>query len=409
MPHKWNSKIIDTSGDNILNILVIIPVQNEAATISGVIRDLQRYGLERIRVVDNGSTDRSAVEAKDAGAEVVFEPVAGYGCACWRGLEDLPPDIEWILFCDGDGSDDFSCLPNFFALRHRYDFILGNRRPPMGNSSALTPVQKFGNALACSLISLGWGYQYRDLGPLRLIRSSDLTKISMQDRGFGWTVEMQVRAIEENLRICELPVDYYPRQGGKSKISGTISGSIKAGTIILTTLGRLYFTQGNRQQATDEKAEFSSGKTGRNQILLWLSAILLLLGAVAIAPYGDFNQVTAVPRFWWGIAVMCLGFVCSWGLNFVSGWWFWLVAIFTRLILIPMYPGDDVWRYVWEGYIQTQGFSPYDFAPNAAELIPYRTEWWSLINHQGVSAIYPPHHSIGVSWFSGDRSFLSVI
>ena len=84
---------------------------------------------------------------------------------------------------------------------------------------------------------------------------------------------------------------------------------------------------------------------------------------------------------------MCLGFVFSWQLKYVSSSWFWSCAIATRLILLPMYPGDDLWRYIWEGYIQLQGFSPYDFAPNAVELIPYRTEWWSQINHPAVSAI----------------------
>ena len=122
---------------------------------------------------------------------------------------------------------------------------------------------------------------------------------------------------------------------------------------------------------------------------------LLLIGTAMIAPYGDFRQPEMVIKFGYGIAVMSLGFVFSWGLRSVSVWWFWLVAIATRLILLTMYPGDDIWRYIWEGYIQTQGFSPYDFAPKAVELIPYRTEWWSQINHPAVSAIYPPLTQLG--------------
>ena len=376
MPPEPNPKFVETDLDS---ILVIIPILNEAETIAEVVRNLQQYGLRQIRVVDNGSTDRSAVEAQTAGAEVIFEPIAGYGQACWRGLQELPNDIDWILFCDGDGSDDLSCLPEFLSLRHRYDLILGDRRTTRLGKSVLTPVQNFGNGLASYLINLGWGYGYRDLGPLRLIKRSALEAMAMQDRGFGWTVEMQVKAIELGLNICELPVNYLPRQGGKSKISGTIAGSFQAGVIILTTLGKLYIAKNSR-------------------LFSWLkclSAFLLILGAVAIAPYGDFRQPEAVPHFWLGIGIMSLGFIASWRLKSLNAWWFWLIAIAIRLIILPMYPGDDVWRYVWEGYIQNQGISPYDFAPNAVELIPYRTEWWSLINNNHTSAIYPPLAQLG--------------
>ncbi len=354
---------------------MVIPVRDEAATLGGVIASLQALGLKRIRVVDNGSSDRSAIIAQQAGAEVVFESIAGYGQACWRGLQDLPQDIEWILFCDGDGSDDLSQIPVFLQHRDIYDLILGDRTGTVTSRRALTPVQRFGNRLSGFLIHWGWGYPYRDLGPLRLIRRSALESLQMQDRGFGWTVEMQVKAVECNLRICEMPVNYRPRQGGKSKISGTISGSIQAGIIILTTLARLYW------QKTPKTPHLS---------LSFLSGIFLLLGTLLILPYGDFRQVEALPRFCWGIGVMGIGFVLSWRLQVITKWWFWTVAILARLLLLPMYPSDDVWRYLWEGYIQTQGFSPYHFAPNAIELLPYRTQWWSLMNHPDVSAIYPP-------------------
>jgi glycosyltransferase involved in cell wall biosynthesis len=191
-------------------------------------------------VVDNGSRDQSAEIATMIGATVFHEPIAGYGRACWRGLQNLPDAVEWILFCDGDGSDDLGKLDQFWALSHDFDLILGNRRATAAGRAAMTPVQRFGNGLATLLIHLGWGYSYHDLGPLRLIRRSALARLQMQDRGFGWTVEMQVHAVECGLRICEIPVDYYPRQGGRSKISGTIRGSIQAGLVILSTLGRLY-------------------------------------------------------------------------------------------------------------------------------------------------------------------------
>ena len=223
------------------NTLAIIPVLNEAVTITTVIQALQGQGLTQIRIVDNGSTDDSMARAKAAGAEVLQEPIPGYGRACWRGLQSLPAQVEWIFFCDGDGSDDLGQLPQFLAQRQEYDLILGDRGASAAGRAALTPMQSLGNRLSTWLIRLGWGYRYRDLGPMRLIRRAALDQIQMQDRGFGWTVEMQVRAVECGLRICELPVGYRDRQGGTSKISGSLSGSIKAGTVILRTLGQLYW------------------------------------------------------------------------------------------------------------------------------------------------------------------------
>ena len=225
------------------NILVVIPVRNEASTIAGVINKLKSLGLNQIRVVDNGSKDRSGDIAIRNGAEVIRENKPGYGQACWSGLHKIPHDIEWVLFCDGDGSDDLDFLPEWFQLRDKYDFILGDRRATAAGRAVMTPVQHFGNALATNLIAWGWGYRYRDLGPLRLIRRDKLVEIAMSDRGMGWTVEMQVKAIESNLKIAEFPVAYFPRQGGKSKISGTIKGSIQAGTIILATLAKLWLTK----------------------------------------------------------------------------------------------------------------------------------------------------------------------
>lgn len=359
-------------------VLVIIPVHNEAETIASVIQSLQSYGLRHIRVVDNSSTDESATAAKNAGAEVVFEPKLGYGQACWRGLQDIPPYVEWILFCDGDGSDDLDALPQFFAVSSDHDLILGNRRATAKSRASLTPVQNFGNGFAARLIQLGWGYRYHDLGPLRLIRRSAIERIQMQDRGFGWTVEMQARAVELGFRICELTVNYYPRQGGKSKISGTLSGSIRAGFVILSVIAQLYWRRWQRAKSAP----------------LFCSALLLLIGCGWLCFHGDF-QVSVFPGFWIGVGFLSAGFVLSGMIRSIDAIWFWGVAVFSRLLLLPMPPGNDIWRYIWEGYIQTLGYSPYQFAPNAPELIPYHTEWWWLINHLDVSAIYPPLTQLG--------------
>ena len=367
------------SSSQLNNIQVIIPVRNEAKTIGKIIQKLQSLGLTRVRVVDNGSRDGSGSVAINYGAELVTEPIAGYGQACWTGLQDLPPEVEWLLFCDGDGSDDLGSLPQWFELKARYDLILGDRRATPPGRAVMTPVQRFGNVLATNLISWGWGYKYSDLGPMRLIRRQSLAKISMCDRGFGWTVEMQVRALELNLRIAELPVGYFPRQGGKSKISGTVRGSLQAGTIILTTLGKLYYQK------------FPGINTG----LVAISGLLIFLGAMWLIPYGDLGKPRIYQPFWLGMGVMNLGFMLSWGVKKINWWWFWGIAIASRIALLFMYPGNDIWRYLWEGYIQLQGFSPYDYAPNAVELATYKTSWWWKINHLDVSAIYPPLTQLG--------------
>jgi glycosyltransferase involved in cell wall biosynthesis len=357
-------------------VVVVIPVLNEEATLAEVIASLQAFGLKQIRVVDNGSSDDSVAVAKAAGAQVLHEPTPGYGRACACGVEGLDGSVEWILFCDGDGSDDLSHLAQLFDARDRADLILGDRRATPAGRAVMTPVQNFGNWLATLLIRLGWGHRYRDLGPLRLIRRSALETLQMRDRGFGWTVEMQAKAIDCHLRVCEIPVGYRPRQGGKSKISGTIAGSFKAGTTILTTLARLYRDR----------------LSGRYTLLC---AILLLLGAAIMMPHGDFRQPSVLLPFWIGAGIMGVGFSLSWGISAIGAIAFWTTAILSRLLLLPMYPGDDVWRYIWEGYIQNLGFSPYELAPTATELVPVRTPWWELINHPDVSAIYPPLAQFG--------------
>jgi glycosyltransferase involved in cell wall biosynthesis len=224
----------------------VIPARDEESCIGGVVTALHNAGLRLVRVVDNGSRDATAAAARQAGAVLLSEPVRGYGRACWKGLQHLPPEIEWILFCDGDGSDDLSQLPAFFAMAGSADLVLGRRVALPDGRTALTPAQKFGNALATTLVRLGWGFRYGDLGPFRLVRRSALEAIRMQDRTWGWTVEMQVRAVEEKLRIVELPVASLPRAGGRSKISRTLEGSMRAGAAILATLAKLYVRRWRR-------------------------------------------------------------------------------------------------------------------------------------------------------------------
>ena len=272
------------------SVQVIIPALDEEETIGLVVETLHGLGLTRVRVVDNGSADRTAQRAVAAGAEVLVEPRRGYGQACWTGYQDLAEEADWVLFCDADGSDDLNdCMRLVEAATEGADFVLGNRRASAKDRGAMTPVQQFGNGLATTLIRWGWGARYGDLGPLRLIRRDLLERIAMQDRGFGWTIEMQVRAAEEGAKIVEMPVGYRPRAGGQSKISGTVRGSIGAGTIILTTLAHLWTQRWNQHR--------------RGQ---WLGGVLVVLGACLMMPYGDFAVAGTVPWFLGAAGIMAL-------------------------------------------------------------------------------------------------------
>jgi hypothetical protein len=208
---------------------------------------------------------------------------------------------------------------------------------------------------------------------MRLIRVTALDRIAMEDRGFGWTIEMQIRAVECGLRIRELPVHYNRRAGGASKISGTVRGVCAAGTIILVTWAK-FFLRKPLVQTT----------------LRWLSMTCLLSGAVAVMPFGDFARMGVHPMFWVGACLMSLGYVFSWGMRSIQWAWLLIWAVVLRGVLFFMFPGDDVWRYLWEGRIQNAGFNPYLLAPSDPQLAAWRTPWWDLIQHKEITAIYPP-------------------
>ena len=197
--------------------------------------------VDRVIVVDNGSTDATVDVARNAGALVVHEPQRGYGAACLRGLGELavePPDV--VLFLDGDASDhpeDALMILNT-VINTDVEMCLGSRVLGDAERGSLTPVQRFGNWLSTDLIKRIWGVHYTDLGPLRAVRWETLMRLDMQDRTWGWTVEMQIKAAKHGIRTQEIPVRYR-RRIGTSKISGTIVGSLRAGTKILTTIARL--------------------------------------------------------------------------------------------------------------------------------------------------------------------------
>jgi glycosyltransferase involved in cell wall biosynthesis len=218
-------------------IAVIIPALNEGASIARVLADIPP-AMARVIVADNGSTDDTAARARQGGAQVVSEPKRGYGAACLRAMAALqndPPDIA--AFLDADYSDYPEQLPRLIApiTAGVADLVIGSRVAGTAQRGALTPVQLFGNALSVTLIRLLWGVHYSDLGPFRAIRWPALMRLGMADRNYGWTVEMQVKAARAGLRCIEVPVDYR-RRIGKSKVSGTLTGSARAGHKILSVI-----------------------------------------------------------------------------------------------------------------------------------------------------------------------------
>lgn len=216
-------------------ITVIIPARNEEDAITKVISEIPNY-VSEIIVADNGSTDGTARAAQDAGAKTVYVPTAGYGRACLAGINAAQP-CDIIVFLDGDASDYPEDMTALIApiIAGEKDFMVGSRINKTIEKGSLTPQQMFGNSLACGLMRIIWGSKFTDLGPFRAIRRDALTQLDMQAPTFGWTVEMQVRALKQKLRCGEIPVRYRKRIG-VSKISGTLKGVILAGYYILSTI-----------------------------------------------------------------------------------------------------------------------------------------------------------------------------
>lgn len=226
--------------------LVLIPALNESTVIAQTVLEWRALGVLRVRVVDNGSLDDTASRAAQAGAEVICEPRRGYGAACWTGLLEIPADVDWILFSSADGSDRFQ--PAEFAVWQQAvdegaGLILGNRCLYPGARASLKTTQRFGSWLAGLILRWGWNVRFEDMGSRRAIRTTAYRALGLRDRAFGWNIEMQVKAVEQGIRFAEVPVPYFPRRGGVSKISGNWLGSLKASWGILSTLFKLWITK----------------------------------------------------------------------------------------------------------------------------------------------------------------------
>ncbi len=220
-------------------IAVIIPALNEEQSIGRVLEAIPGELEAEAVVVDNGSTDRTAEIAEAYGARVVKEPRRGYGAACLAGLAALS-EPEVVAFLDADFSDDPALLPELVRpiLDDRADLVIGSRMRGEREPGALPPHSRFGNWLAGRILTLLYGQPTSDLGPFRAIRWSALKRLRMSDPGFGWTMEMQAKAARAGLRTVEIPVPYR-RRIGKSKITGCVAASCKAGAVILWTAVRL--------------------------------------------------------------------------------------------------------------------------------------------------------------------------
>lgn len=221
-------------------ISVIIPAFNEENGISEVLKEIPKDLVSEIIVVNNASTDNTEKIAKECGATVLREPVSGYGRACLKGIDYLKSSSQSpliVVFLDADHSDYPEEMADLVTpiIEDKADLVIGSRELGKKESGSMTPQQVFGNWLATRLMLWFYGVKFTDLGPFRAIRFSSLQDLNMQDKSYGWTVEMQLKAAKQKMRCLEVPVRYRKRIGF-SKISGTIKGTIMAGYKILYTL-----------------------------------------------------------------------------------------------------------------------------------------------------------------------------
>lgn len=221
-----------------MRITVIIPALDEEAAIGAVVREIPRDLANEIVVADNGSTDRTAEVARAAGARVIHEPMRGYGAACLAGAM-AAQDADILVFLDGDRSDDPAEMPVILRpiLDGQADLVVGSRTTGFTEKGALTSQQRFGNLLVIGLVRLLYGLTLTDIGPFRAIRSPVLRDLGMEHKTYGWPVEMIVKAAKKGYRVVNVPVSCRKRIG-RSKVAGTLKGSLLAGYHLLSTTMR---------------------------------------------------------------------------------------------------------------------------------------------------------------------------
>ncbi len=356
-------------------IVVIIPALDEEQAIGDVVRGLPSVVAEVI-VVDNGSRDRTAEFARAAGARVVAEPRRGYGQACLTGIA-AAGDTDIVVFVDGDRSDDPSQLTDVVApiLEGRADLVIGSRRLGRRAPEAQPWHAVVGTRLCVGLMNALTGARATDLGPFRAITADALRKLGMCDRNYGWTVEMQVKAARQGLRVVEVPVDYRPRVG-RSKVSGTVRGTIGAGTKIIATILRYAWARSPYVLAL-------AGMVLTGCVLAWatgappptrIGAHLALFGLAFAAYLAALAASEGLSR---------RGLLCCLG-----------AAVVWRAVLVAAPPllSNDISRYVWEGRVQAQGGNPYRWGdrPESPRWAHLRDQVYDGLNHKDYTAVYPP-------------------
>jgi glycosyltransferase involved in cell wall biosynthesis len=224
-------------------IAVVIPALNEADAIADVVRGIPAALVDEVIVVDNGSTDATAERARLAGAKVVTESKGGYGHACRAGVQAATqPGI--VVFLDGDGSDCPELMSRLLdpILAGTHDFVIGSRLRGRREPGSMNLAQLWAGRIAGVLLKLVYGVAYTDMCPFRAIRFDALQKLGMREETYGWNLEMQMQAARAALRILEVPVDHRRRAGGRSKVSGSLSGTIRASGRIALTFARVLFS-----------------------------------------------------------------------------------------------------------------------------------------------------------------------
>lgn len=222
-------------------VSVVIPALNEEEPIADVVRAVLREPVDEVIVVDNASTDRTAERARSAGARVVHEPRPGYGRACRAGVAAVRGDCEVVVFLDGDGSDCPELVPALLApiAAATHDFVVGSRLRGRREPGSMGPQQVLAGHLVGLLCRLVYGVAYTDMGPFKAIRRESLERLGLREETYGWNLEMQMRAARARLRILEVPVDHRRRAGGRSKVSGTLTGTARAAVRIVLTFVRV--------------------------------------------------------------------------------------------------------------------------------------------------------------------------
>ena len=362
-------------------VVVVIPALDEEDAIAAVVREIPPV-VHEVIVVDNGSRDRTAERAAGAGARVVHEPRRGYGRACLAGVA-AAPTADVFVFLDGDHSDHPEQLVGLVApiLEGRADLVIGSRRLGRRERGAHPWHAVVGTRACVGLMNRLTGSRATDLGPFRAITAGALRRLDMRDPDYGWTVEMQVKAGRQGLRVVEVPVDYR-RRVGRSKVSGTLRGTLGAGSkIIATILRHALFDRDERRGAG--LALFVSALVLSACVLAWvlgplpptrIAVHLALFGLAFAAQLLGLAAARGVSRR--GL-LLCLGLAVLWR---------------AALVLSPPLLSNDVNRYVWEGRVQLEGGNPYRYAdrPDAPRWQPLRDGIWAGLNHQDYTAVYPP-------------------